>query len=201
MSDFGFRLGIINIAADTIEYKNTSWGIEIRSELMKDDLVSPCGMSLNFSVDGQNATLVGKSKYTSLDTNEYYPLPTQTLYTAVTGTSNANMAWDPVTIGIKGIVSKKLLFLNPFVGVGVDINLGKMKTSMGTSGNVTVTDNSGNSTTQIFNMTGTKEATFPAGNLRLLGGLEIDIFIVKLNIGAESNLKDYAATGGLRFQF
>ena len=102
-------------------------------------------------------------------------------------------------------MNKKILILNPYIGVSANHNSGTINSSINNAGNLILTDPNGILPTQSQSLAagGSVSASPNLWDVRALAGLEITILpFVKLGIQGEmANQNRLAGSVGLRAQF
>ncbi len=94
--DLGFRFSSLDYSSssgsNSWEYKNLTWGLELRDQLIKDGLASPCALSLNLGMVSGSGTFTASSQYTS--TPQPYPINGGVTSTT-TGNITNSLDWNP----------------------------------------------------------------------------------------------------------
>lgn len=194
--DLGGKFGSYTLSADkedsNFSFKNAVWGIELRKALAEDGLTRPFGLALGVSLDGNNGRITYDQPYNTPTT---YQGDTVTPDVTNRITSDASVR----TVGAKVTVSKNLLIVTPFAGLGLNKNFGSVRSTIRSFGNVTTTGAGGG--TQAVDVSSVAEAKANDVDTRLFAGIEMNILLLKLGISAEYAGKDVAGNIGLRFQF
>jgi hypothetical protein len=182
----------------------TFFGFDVRYGILEDRLFIP-GVSLaagfNFT-NGQIRAGMGE-----------VPLYTFSGYTASIANPSAGFGWENFTLDFRAQVSKKLLIITPYAGLGA--SFGWSALDYGLSGRVTFKDPKG----AIVNEDAVKDQ-IPSGildvddggisaskknfdfGLRAFGGFSLNIFVIKIDMTAMFNFLDqnFGGSVGIRFQ-
>ncbi len=196
--DAGVRLGGIPSndfdEGDThFEISNTVFGLDVRKILVEDGIVKPFGLTLGLNYTHAKGHITGT---TTVDT----PVSgSGVTFTNAVATSRTD--WDTDSVGAQVIINKKILFMNPYLGVAANKNFGDIDSAITNTGTITHT---GSATSASLNGTGgSAHEGISDWDIRGMLGLEFTFLpMLKLAIGGElASQHKMAGNIGLRFQF
>ena len=190
--DVGGKFGFLpNLDFGTGEVGSTLYGGEVRIGILQDNLAIP-GLSLTLGYEGVTGGFTLTQKDFIKDNQVNLPVPgtTATLSGTINGDITIENTYNANVFSGKILLSKNLLFILPYGGVGFQLNSGNVSTTIKPS--VTFQDtNSQNLTfTQGQKITLEAKDTKDIGvirptDIRLIAGMELRILI--LGIGIEWN--------------
>ena len=174
--------------------ESTLYGGEVRVGILQDQLLVP-GLALSLTYEGVSGGFSLTQKEFIKNNTISVPVTVDGASATINGSISGDIAlentYNASAVGGRLMLSKNLLFLLPYVGVGMQFNSGEVNTTI----KPTVTFTNTNSTgldAATFGQTVTLEAkdtkdigTLRATDLRLIAGMELRILI--LGIGLEWN--------------
>jgi hypothetical protein len=196
--DAGLRVGGIP-STDTdegdtrMEVSNSVVGLDVRKILIEEGITRPFGLTL-----GVNFTRAKGHITAATDFDAPVSGSGVTFDGAV---STARTDWDTKSVGAQLVINKKILFINPYLGVGANKNFGDIDTSITNTGTITHT---GSAQTASLNGTGgSAHETLNDWDLRGMLGIEFTILpFLRLGLGGElASEGKYGGNLGLRVQF
>jgi len=182
------------------DVKNTIFGIDLRKKIIEEGIGLP-GLTVGANFTRANGSMDVTNPYTANGTTV---VNGTTYNTTLNATGHDHSDWDVKSYGIQAILNKQILFFNPYVGASANRNTGSISSSIGTTGNLVMSDNAGNSSTQDLGaIVGTNSDGPNRWDVRLLAGFEFSILpFMKLGFQGEyAGNKNEAGALGLRFQF
>ena len=179
------------------EVKNTIFGLDLRKKIIEEGIGLP-GLTVGANFTRAN----GSSDVTDPLTADGTTVVNGTTYnTQLNATGHNHSDWDVKSYGLQAILNKQILFFNPYIGASVNRNAGSITSSIGTAGSLTLSDNSGNSSTQdLGNIVGTGSDHPNKWDVRALVGFEFSILpFMKLGFQGEfSGDKNEAGALGIK---
>ncbi len=197
----GFRFNYTLKQEDTeVRLGMNSWGVETRFEIIADKAENIFGLISLVSFDSYAGNIGVKMLNSNTQQNTMNTIPYDTRYDV---TVTADVDWNIQSLGLKFILNKSLFFLNPYIGVGVNLNSGVNNAGLSIKSNVTMSPVSDPND----QATGTVEAkstnTKPpkSTDFRLIGGLDFKFPIFIIGASYEWGGSDiYGASLAIRFQ-
>lgn len=202
--DIGARVGGFNFDDDTgnasVELENALWGVELRKRILGGSWTNILLPDLSVSVSFDNAvgSIERKESYSDRRTETYegssytQEIQSETLW---------KTEWNTQNIGIKTIVSKTFLFITPYFGLGVNKHMGSTETKIVTTGTISLEIPYFPSQSASLSIENKSEVDADDTTMRLLTGVELKIFLLRLGISAEFAGDYKAYHTALRFQF
>jgi len=203
-ADVGIRFLPLNINITsndtTFIFKNYLFGIDLRAQILEDSLLSPLGLLAILSLD----FISGNFEITSKQESTQRVTVNSTDYDlTITGKNKWATDWTMQSIGIKLIANKSIAFFSPFVGAGLNINMGVLNSNIGIEGDVTLKDIPPltGSATGKSGLIGTASKSPNGLDFRLIAGFELGLIpFSKLGLGFEWGGEVYSITAGLKIQ-
>ncbi len=199
-SDVGIKFGTFSYEVSDCDIEQIIYGIQLRKEILKDGLTGPGGISINLSFDKMEGSFKLRRDYKYISPEVYG----NTNYNQdVDSASQWNTEWNINSIGAMAMYSKKLGFVNLFLGAGVDQNSGSVDTKIETTGTLTLSEIAVPfiTTSDTIVLTGSSSSDPHKSNVRMLGGVEFGLTLFKFGLSGEYIKDNYALTGNARFQF
>lgn len=196
-NDLGLRLQALNVASSDVNLSMTGFGAEFRGNVFEEGLVSPVTFTLSLGLDSLRTEIRSASKAESYSAS----------YSGATlaGTSQTLFDVDSqiTSVNLKGVVSRKLLFIKPYVGAALNVVSGDTTVRMAQKGALSVTGLGGGTATTASVIEGKSTKPAPSLEARLGGGLEFHVFFFYLAFGGEYGVVSGggAGYGQLGFQF
>lgn len=188
--DIGLKGGTARVDADEgdakIELTNKIFGIEVRKRLLGGGLTGAAlpDLSLSLAMDSASGDITR---------TERYDAGVQSGGNLVADTTWKS-EWDLKAVTLRAVISKKVIFLTPFAGVGIT------KTSGDTETTVTIDEVGGNAGLGDVSSRGTAETDEKTGHL--IAGLEVaPLPFCRLNLSGLVAKEKFAVSLGLRVQF
>lgn len=206
--DGGIRVGGIpaksmNNGSTQFDVQNSIFGIDLRKKLIDEGMMKPFGLTLGLNYTHAKGHIDVDTPYNTTASN--VTVGGQTFTPSFNATGDERTDWDTNSVGAQLILNKKILILNPYIGVSANHNSGSITSSINNVGNLTLTDPNGILPTQTQALSAGGGASGSPNNwdLRGLAGIEISILpFVKLGIEGEvANEDRLAGSIGLRAQF
>ncbi|MBN1595581.1 hypothetical protein JW933_06610 [candidate division FCPU426 bacterium] len=170
------------------------WQLEGR---IQPDLPIPLAVSLALGVGNMKGTFTLKNTHVEEIASIQYNGNTyaQNLETTVYMSSD----WNVTSYYAKLVVSQNLIFITPYVGLGLQTSTGEVNTVVGANGTLQLDPSlPGPSEQQIIDVQGPSYGTPRSFDFRLLGGMQISFLpFVSLNLSGEYGKDVYAASLGL----
>ncbi|MDA3941350.1 MAG: hypothetical protein PF693_18925 [Spirochaetia bacterium] len=212
--DIGAKLGVLtpemsaSLSSDVaVDY--TLVGFDIRTPIIKGNLVLPAislSAGYNYLSGGVNASVAGVGDLSSIDLNPV--LDTVLSYTD----PDIRFAWETHTIDFKLQVSKSLLIITPYAGLGY--NYGWSKAGGGISSDIAYSKGETEASVrkaledagydvELSNTGFTIFSEAAGGSFRAFGGLSVNLFILKLDLNAMYNIstQSLGASANVRIAF
>lgn len=192
----------INIKANdtTFIFKNYLFGVDLRAQILEDSLLSPLGLLGILSLD----FISGNFEITSKQESTQRVTVNSTDYDlTVVGKNKWATDWTIQSIGIKLLANKSIAFFSPFVGAGLNINMGVLNSNIGIEGDVTLKDVPPltDSATGKSGLIGTASKSPNGLDFRLIAGFELGFIpFTKFGFGFEWGGEMYSLTLGLKIQ-
>lgn len=202
--DAGIRFGEFAFDDDTgdadVEVENAVWGIEVRKRILGGawtNIFFP-DITVNVSFDSAVGKITRTEAYVEPKTPATYG---GVLYQQeITSANTWETRWNVQNVGVKGIISKQLAFFIPFLGIGINKNLGTTKTEIRTEGILSL-EASGAAQSISLNLLSKTEEDADDTTASFLMGLELKILALRLGLSAQFAGEFTSYYGGLRFQF
>lgn len=197
-TDVGLCFGGLNTSAGDLSIDMSTLGLDFRGNLLKEGLTTPLNLALGLVIDQARGKLVMKKTDTSSSVSNGY---TQT----TTNTTSFTLDFQDVAVEVKAVASKKLLFIEPYAGLGVQVNSGSSQCTLSSTGTSEVVNNGNPSdkSTQSLTIEGKGDDPVKALDAKLMGGIQIDIFVLYLALGGEYGFisNGYGVHGALGLSF
>jgi hypothetical protein len=191
--DAGVRLGGLPSKSydhgDThFEVSNSIFGLDLRKKLIDETAMAPFGLTLGVNYTHAKGHITAATPYSTTVSG--------VSFNDLVGTTRTD--WNTNSAGLQLLANKKVLFMNPYVGLGANKYWGDMDTSVTNVGSVTYAGN-----TAAVNTNGTTTSKLSSGDMRALLGIEFSFLpFMRLNIGGEiATQNNMAGNIGLRVQF
>jgi hypothetical protein len=192
--DLGLKYGGFSFKLDegksSVNANNTVYGFEFRRQFFGKGItgVAIPAVALSLTYDIASGKIDSSQAYTETTSETYSGIS----YTqAVDSTTKGEIKWSTQSLGAKAIVSKNFLFITPYLGIGLNKNYGSVDTSITTSGTLSLTGG-GSSQSQSISITGSGSDSAGDSYVRYIGGFDINILALKLNLNGELADKYYA---------
>ena len=199
-TDIGIKLGTLSYEVNDCDFDYTVYGIQLRKEILEDGLASIGALSVNLSFNNMKGTaeISRDYKYVSQETYSGFNYDQN-----VDSVSSWETEWDINSIGLMAMYSKKVAIINLFLGVGVDQNSGDIDTTLETTGTLALTEvgSSFNTLSAPILIRGTSSCDPEESIVRLTGGVEFGLTLLKIGLSGEYSEENYAVAGNVRFQF
>jgi opacity protein-like surface antigen len=200
--DVGFKVGFLPDEISTYDgYKITynTFGVDVRYDLVKSNLVLPDVM-VGFGISGMSAALT-KSYGSGLT---YDDLSGNKL---IVGAPKMTIDLSSMEYEAKAQISKGLVFITPYLGLGVGYGTGKAKAGVNSAINTTGPGGLAYwQNTYGLDVTSTgfsKSNNAGVFGSRIYGGTSFDLLALKVDVQGEYSILDHAYGGsvGARLQF
>ena len=202
--DIGLKFGYLNMDIETVNIDYMLFGGDFRYSLLDFRFLRfSVGVGFNHLKGGVSTTLseIGE-RFSFYDGTNFRTLEMSD--------PEIGLNWETSTLEFKAQISFPLFIITPYAGMG--INYAWSKSGYNVSSRITV--DGGPITAEIagilreIGITGIRDTGFESiietsdWNMRLFGGLSLNLFVIKLDMTAMYNIRDngLGATVGLRFQ-
>jgi len=184
--DVGGKFGYVpklNFGAGDVE--SLLFGGQVRIGILQESLIIP-GVSLSLGYDSISGGFSIIQKDFIKDNQINVPVTVSGVSTTVNGTISGDIdiknTYNASAIGGKLLVSKGLLFIVPYAGVGFQLNSGQVKTTISPTVRFSNVGSSANLNIPIdpVTLTAGNPVNINSSDLRLIGGLELRIIILGL---------------------
>ena len=193
--DLGLKYGgfpfNLNEGKASFNANNTVYGFELRRQFFGKGItgVAIPAVALSLTYDIASGKIDSSQTYAETTSETYSGISyTQAIDSKTTG----EIKWSTQSIGAKAIVSKKFLFITPYLGIGINKNSGSVDTSITTTGTLTLTPPVGSPESQSISITGSGSDTAGDSYVRYIGGFDINILALRLNLNGELADKYYS---------
>ncbi len=197
-TDIGIKLGTLSYEINDCDLDYTVYGIQLRKEILEDGIASPGALSVNLSFNKMNGTVKISREYNYVSQETYSGFNYDQNVDSV---SSFETEWDINSIGLMAMYSKKVAIVNLFLGLGVDQNSGDIDTTLETTGTLTLTESPMNTFSDTILIRGTSSCDPEESIVRLVGGVELGLTLLKFGLSGEYSEENYAVAGNVRFQF
>jgi Family of unknown function (DUF6588) len=193
--DLGFGHSSVSAnISDTFNGRFAQWQVEAR---IQPDLMVPFDLSIALGVGNMKGNYrIANSHTEEIASIQYNGAEyAQTLDTTVFMSSD----WDVTAYYAKLVVSKSLIVIHPYLGVGLQVSTGEVNTVVGASGTLNLDPVlPGSDYQDTLSVRGPASAEPSNFDFRLLGGFQINILpIAALNLSGEYGHNVYGATLGV----
>jgi len=192
--DLGLKYGGFSFKLDegqaSFNASNTVYGFELRRQFFGKGItgVALPAVSLSLTYDVASGKIDSSQTYAETTSETYSGISyTQAIDSRTTG----EIKWSTQSIGAKAIVSKNFLFITPYLGIGLNKNSGTVDTSITTAGTLSLTGG-GSTQSQSIDIRGSGSDTAGDSYVRYIGGFDINILALRLNLNGELADKYYA---------
>lgn len=187
--DLGAKMGKLDFdktsGTSRSEYKSRVFGVEVRKQLLGGGVTGVALPQVAASVSLDRAT----GEVSRTDT---YNAPVST--TSIVATNNWNSSWNTGALSARVVVSKKILILTPYLGLGYSKFLGHTDT--------TVSVVSTGADTNNINAVAVSRKKPKSGVGTVSGGVNLTLLpLVQLGVGGVWSPDDWGAHLGLRVDF
>ncbi len=197
-TDVGIKLGTLSYEINDCDLDYTVYGIQLRKEILEDGIASPGALSVNLSFNQMKGTVKISREYNYVSQETYSGFNYDQNVDSV---SSFETEWDINSIGLMAMYSKKVAIVNLFLGLGVDQNSGDIDTTLETTGTLTLTESPMNTLSDTILIRGTSSCDPEESIVRLVGGVELGLTLLKFGLSGEYSEENYAVAGNVRFQF
>jgi hypothetical protein len=185
------------------DISNSIVGLDLRKNVIEEGITRPFGLTMGLNYTHAKGHIDVSTPYTATASN--VTVSGQTYTPSFSATGNERTDWKTDSVGVQAILNKKILILNPYLGVAANHNSGKVTSSINNVGNLILTDPNGVNPTQTQALAagGSASARPNLWDVRALVGLEISILpFMRLGINGElANEGRFGGDIGLRIQF
>ncbi len=197
-TDVGIKLGTLSYEINDCDLDYTVYGIQLRKEILEDGIASPGALSVNLSFNQMKGTVKISREYNYVSQETYSGFNYDQNVDSV---SSFETEWDINSIGLMAMYSKKVAIVNLFLGLGVDQNSGDIDTTLETTGTLTLTESPMNTLSDTILIRGASSCDPEESIVRLVGGVELGLTLLKFGLSGEYSEENYAVAGNVRFQF
>ncbi len=198
-SDIGVKFGVLNqdqVVSLPFDLEYNHFGVDFRYALLKGNTILP---KLSVGV-GYNYVFGALGFDTNLGTTEItsFTAPDNTTYDLSLTEPSLRFVWESSVIDLKAQISKQILFLTPFAGVGASVGLSKagggLYSQLLLNGDP-ITDQEIDTIKTAFEAAGVSPPDISSEGLivhsgvngwtfRAFGGFSLNILIAKIDLGA-----------------
>lgn len=186
---------------DQFEGEFSQWQLEGRMQLLPDKLTSPVAMSLTVGVGNAKGNFTVQHKHSEVINSIIYDGNTydQTLDIVAYMSSD----WDVTSYYAKLMISKNLVIITPYVGLGLQAAAGNVNTVVGATGEIILDpEMPGPDSTGTVGIRGPASASPSGFDWRLIGGAQLNLLpFISLNITGEYGQNVYAGNAGIIVSF
>jgi hypothetical protein len=175
------------------------WGLEVRKRLVGGGITGIALPDISLGA--------GYSSYTGgFALSRGYSVTTTDTYEGVTyqqgidAQAKGETDWNIGAFNLEAVISKSLVVITPFAGIGVVKNCGEVKTAISTVGEISLTREE-ESMSKDLSIVGSGTEKTEDTQIYFLGGLELNLAFFKINLNGEICGDKYAVNLGTRFQF
>jgi len=193
--DLGFKYGgIPDITMDEFSLKNTVWGTDVRIGLLRGEGFWP-DLTMSIGYDSVKGNMELSTEITDETKYKYNEVE----YTGKTTTTlSLDTDWDIYSIGGTFLLGKNLLFMTPWIGVGIRTNSGTATTGVKSTTELEIADVTKSKTWSVEEKARAQDLI--KWQTRYIAGLEFNIFFLRFGFQAEYDGSDIAGSLGLRFE-
>lgn len=177
--DLGVKVNTFNVSSEELKVDFSGGGAELRGNIFEAGLVSPVTLTLGLGFE-QLRTELRFAKKSEPASGSFGAA-------SYSGTSKYLMDLDSTlnVATVKASVSRKLLFVTPYVGGAINVISGETNFRTAHEGSLTFTGAGGPNATISGVIEGKASKPAPALDARLAAGLELHLFFLYLAFGGE----------------
>jgi hypothetical protein len=195
-TDLGIRVAGLSADSSQAHVRLLDTGIEVRGNVFEAGLDSPLTLTLGLSVDHLKTQVNGMGSQESFSSSD------GTYTRSGSAQYGSDLDSDLIATGLKATISRKLLFVTPYIGGALQAYNGNAIVRSYTSGTITATG-PGGTDTEDLDVQGISNQPAPAMDARIFGGMQFDIAIFTLGLGVDygfaSKVAGANAQAGLSF--
>jgi hypothetical protein len=197
--DVGVKYRGLNVASDKVGITMTGLGFEVRGNLFEAGLVSPVNLTLGLGVD----TLKTELRLRGDEENFTGSFNDGGGSSNITGTTNlfVNVDSQIISTNLFATVSRKFLFVEPYLGLGLNVISGDTTVVGGQVVNLSFAGGGGPTVSLAKTIEGKNTKPAPSLDSRVAGGLVFHIFVVYLELGGEYGIVSGGTGGHVQFGF
>ncbi len=204
--DVGAKVGTgdisIDVSGSKFAFKNNLIGAEVRKKIIGGGLegVILPDISVGVGMDILSGSLLASQRYDFVTVGEVYN--GVTYKQTINSETRFITDWTINSLNVKAAISKNLIFITPFLGVGAYSNTSKVNSKVTTSGNITLETPGYPAQTTGLTVEGPGGVESTVMETGIFGGVELSIAILKININADVRQGNkYSANAGIRIEF
>jgi hypothetical protein len=186
-NDLGAHFGRFQTTLEKMQIQMQSFGAEFRSDLMSEGVLHPFSVMAGLGFDYTKGVIQFSDTYASQSLGEWDAQ--QYLQQTRIRTTLRNESED-FALQARLAVSKRMLFLRPYLGGSIQMNHGSAHTTLRSEGTITLVNpqNSADTAVQNYLAEGKATSPVPSFDARLGAGAHMQVFMVQLSLGGEYGL-------------
>jgi hypothetical protein len=178
--DLGATVGGASGSWDKASFNLSDAGAELRTDLLKEGLITPFTLSLAATYDYLSGTLAAQDKYSQTSTDA----SGNSFATDFSKLAYQSSFSDNV-VGLRALVSRNLIVATPYFGGSAEAHKGTVETTVTTAGTISQNSGPGSPASLDYSKTLAGAAQLPSLRTRLLGGVDAHFMLFDVDLGAE----------------